>query len=185
MKALLLSVILLVGLSVACVHVCKDFSNSDVPGCSLSGKGCKCLFEHKYQVTIKDPVSGTSGSSPWEGNEQQAGLDAVYQLFLNDRGCNCKTNSSIPSGSCTLYGQGCFFFNSTATLSAKAPSYRFYAQILAPQQSALFEQTAESTGQIETAVLSLFESIVHANPACTPTSAQRHQASRLFSKMVE
>ena len=59
-----------------CLHACKKFTETSVPGCKLEGDGCKCIFHHKYRVTFTDPTTGVSFESGW-GSQDQAGYDAI------------------------------------------------------------------------------------------------------------
>ena len=162
----------LVAVAMGCAHLCKDITVKNVPGCTLKGKGCKCIFHHRYQVSLSDPTTGTSGSSGWIGSETQAGEDAVYQLLSNDRGCNCK-DDTIPLGNCSIKAQGCFYFQSEGNLAAHDTSLKLYAQaIYDGKASTDFLQivnNATSKTDLETATLTILGDIIKFNPHCTPT----------------
>jgi hypothetical protein len=107
-----------------CVNICKKFSETKIPGCSLRGKGCKCILDGpeqpplaspfhnavaaagrrhhgKYDVEMTDPTTGTSARSSVVHSETLAGQMAVYELFAKDLGCNCHTTKDSPVGHCT------------------------------------------------------------------------------------
>lgn len=190
-KSLLVAAVAIALLAVAvtaCTHICKDITVDNVPGCSLKGKGCKCVFHHKYDVSLTDPVSGASGDSGYMGDETLAGETAVFQVLLNDRGCNCKSEPSIPLGNCTIKASGCFYFASVAALQAKQAALRLYAQVLTPSASPEFSAvvTNATTANVEAAALQLLLQIESFNGACAPkVAAERNlAASRLGAELA-
>ena len=156
-----------------CLHACKKFTETKVPGCSLEGDGCKCIFEHKYRVSMKDPTTGDSFESGWT-SETSAGDDAIFGLFQKDRGCNCHGNNSIPVGTkgCKVNAKICFFFASAAAVGASQSSFQVYAQVVAPAQSQEFSAIAANSTDLEKAAITLYEDISMFNSECSLTTPE-------------
>lgn len=162
-------VLLCVAAALACpmgMHKCEGIHVDSVPGCHLTGKGCRCVLNHHYHVELTDPATGAHGSSGWSGDKDHCGREAVLGVLLNDRGCNCQTKNGIPLMNCSINAQSCFYFQDEAKLKASSASFRMYAKITAPTPSTEFMVVAANSTQIQTAIMMLYSHIITANPAC-------------------
>lgn len=162
-----LTVALLAAFAMGCAHICKDIKVNSIPGCHLKGKGCKCIFHHKYQVRLTDPTTGTTGESGWEHSDTSAGDEAAYELLSKDLGCNCKTNSSIPFGKCHATAKVCFYFQSMSKLSSKASSFKIFGSVNGGKAT---EAIANNQTALVKTVTDLFVKLAMENPSCNVTA---------------
>ena len=173
----------LVSMALGCMHACKKFKETKLPGCDLEGDGCKCLFGKHYQVSLKDPTTGETGQSGWT-DKNTAGDEAVFKLFQKDRGCNCVTNSSIPLGSCIISAKACYFFASTQAVKSASSSFQLYAQVTSPSPSSQFTASAANKTAVPAAALGLLTQIEAFNPQCSPSAIQRSAAVAFLQKQA-
>jgi hypothetical protein len=166
-----------------CLHACKSFTETKVPGCTLNGDGCKCLIHSSYRVQFTDPTTQVSFESGWT-DETDAGNQAIVGLFQQDNGCNCHGNTSIPVGGCTVSAQVCFFFGSTDLLTANAPSFRVFAQVVAPTASPQYTTTAANSTDLAVAAYTIGAEITSFNPACAISQSAGDVVADAISRMA-
>jgi len=169
--AIFLAFLMLLSFSDACANMCKGITITSVPGCTLTGRGCKCvqLFKKaKYKVDLTDPVSGVSAGSDYHGDDTTAGKVAIVNLFNNDHhnGCTCKPIPDIPFGSCTLAGRACFYFPNLNALNAKTPSFSIWihntaAPSVEGNASAASEKDVQAAAQAAIQDLNAKSSLAH------------------------
>jgi len=165
----------------ACGNVCRSIAINGIPGCSIQARACQCCatWPHhgcKYKVDSRDPSTGVVGNSDYHGDSHSAAVTGIYNLFMNDNGCNCHTMDSIPLGTCKLGGKACFFFSSPGAVDAKVASYRIYLHNDAAPTIEV-EATAANTAAIKQTILSAFqqlaakENLSHCTAAITSTES--------------
>ena len=149
-------------------HFCKGITVDNVPGCHLTGEGCKCeqLIRHRYKVTLKDPTTGASGWSGWEGDSNQAGKMAVYELFTVDKGCNCH-NQQFPLGKCQILGQFCFWFRDVGAIDHNDPSFHLKAwRAVNNQWVEAASGEAGKSADMQNVLLAMYGQLVAKYPDC-------------------
>ena len=182
-----------------CMNICKKFTETKIPGCTLRGKGCKCIFEansktgklghSKYDVSLTDPTTGVTGSSGHERSETLAGQIAVTNLFLSDLGCNCHGNSSVPAGgnsTCRISYNACFYWQSVALLQANVASLKLFVQVVAPRQSPKWMVIAQNTSKaaLTAAGYQLAMDVLAFDPSCMPATKIVQQQMERIAKMM-
>ena len=167
----------------ACVHalehacICKGFTETSIPGCTLKGKGCECLHLEgndlhlkKYRTEFTDESTNVCGGySPMVNSKTQSGELALVQLFQKDNGCNCNGTDNVPLGQCKVNYKTCFFFSSTGAISSKNPSFRLFAQVVAPTKLPQLELIAANETALKTIAVAMYQHIVAQNKNCSVT----------------
>jgi len=154
------------------MHLCKHTNINSIPGCALQADACKCIFDHKYQIKVTDPVTGVSAYSGWQGGETQAGEDAIQKLFQTDNGCNCHSRT-FPLGNCTGYINACFFWTTVSALANNQTSFRLFGHLASPRVSPTYSAVAATASDIEPVSLTLVQQMIAFDPSCSLDSQRK------------